>query len=105
MKPAFTPAEKRSPVLASGTRPAASGAQHAVPNRDGEQNGEQADEQKRRNPTLRLLLAAADPDHYARDLIGTLRFGTPEAVLVGVEDKFAFSVGVASDYRGLGTAG
>ena len=67
-------------------RPAASGAQQAVPNRQSKKNGEHADHKKRGNPALRFLRAAADADHYPRDLIGAVRLGAPEAVLIGREN-------------------
>src|SRR5580693_9107203 len=88
----------------SGTRPAAAGAQQPVPNRESQQNGEHADHEKWGNPALRWLRFAADTDHYPRDLIGALRLGAPEAVLVGLENKFSFGVGAPGDYRGFGVA-
>src|SRR5580693_10555045 len=88
----------------SGTRTAVAGAQQAVPNRESKKDGEHADHEKRRNPALRCLRFAADTDHYPRDLIGALRLGAPEAVLVGLENKFSFGVGAPGDYRGFGVA-
>src|SRR5580693_449664 len=89
----------------SGTRTAVSGAQQAVPNRESKKNGEHADHEKRGNPALRLLRFAADTDHYPRDLLGALRLGAPEAVLIGLENKFALSIGAPGDYRSLSVAG
>src|SRR5580693_9047740 len=88
----------------SGTRTAVSGAQQAVPNRESKKNGEHADHEKRGNPALRLLRFAADTDHYPSDLIGALRLGAPEAVLIGLENKFALSIGAPGDYRSLSVA-
>src|SRR6516165_5248229 len=91
-------------VSPSGTRPAAAGAQQPVPNRESKKNGEHADHEKWGNSAPRCLRFAADTDHYPRDLIGTLRFGAPETVLVGVENKFSFSVGAPGDHRSLSVA-
>jgi hypothetical protein len=108
MAPAFAgmaidgnPLKIRNEIGLSGTWSAGSGAQQPVPNRDSQQNGEHPDHQKRGNPALRLLRSVADANHQPRDLIGAAGFGAPEAVLIGLENEFAFGVGAPGNCGGF----
>src|SRR5215471_6383580 len=92
-----TPSSKCARRLGTGS--VASQPQQAIPNRDREQNRENPKYEKRRNPALRLGFAA-NPNHDAGNLIGTVRFRAPKAVAIGLESEFAIAVGASSQrYR------
>src|SRR4029077_4879098 len=56
--------------------PACAGAQQAVPDGNGQQDHQETDQKIRRQPVLRLRLAA-DPDHHSSDVIRTAGLSAP----------------------------
>ena len=79
-------------------RPLRPRAEQAIPDGDGQQDGENPNHEKGRVPCS-LLRFATDTDHDAGDLIGIACLGAPEAVAIGLKDEFALGVGVAGQHR------